>query len=193
MVGDPNGVEYINQFAVVSYIPEPLSGFLDRMRCELVPNCFLRAHVTILPPRPLEGPPEKAWMEVREAVSGLQPIDVELATVEIFPVSDVIYIALGSGREELKQLHDLLNKGRIAYKEPFKFHPHITLAQNLTPDQVDEFVMVARKRWAEYQGPRKFRVQTITFVQNTKWSGWDDLAETSLGWGVQHEPSLVGA
>src|SRR5581483_6997175 len=171
MVGDPNGVDYLNQFALVSYIPEPLSGFLDRLRCELVPNCFLRAHVTILPPRPLEAPPEKAWMEVREAVSDLHPIDVDLSSVEIFPVSDVIYIGLGSGREELKQLHDFLNKGRVAHKESFNFHPHVTLAQNLTPDQVDEFVVLARRRWEEFQGPRNFRVHTITFVQNTKRHG----------------------
>jgi 2'-5' RNA ligase len=86
------------------------------------------------------------------------------------------------------QLHDILNRGRVSFEEPFRFHPHVTLAQNLTSDQVDELSEVARRRWAEYTGSRGFRVETVTFVQNTRWSGWRDLAETTLGWGVVGEP-----
>src|SRR3954449_9213128 len=41
-------------FALVSYIPGRLAEFLDRLRCELSPGCRLRAHVTILPPRPVD-------------------------------------------------------------------------------------------------------------------------------------------
>jgi hypothetical protein len=185
MFSDPSGVEYLNTFALVSYIPEPLAGFLDRMRCELVPNCFLRAHVTMLPPRPIESAPEKAWTQLRDAAYRLSPIDVELSGVEIFPVSDVIYISIGKGHEELQHLHDSLNTGRLAYREPFPFHPHITLAQNLTPDQVDELSEVARRRWMEYTGPRGFRAGVVTFVQNTRWHGWIDLGETVLGRGVE--------
>jgi 2'-5' RNA ligase len=191
MFSDPSGVEYLNSFALVSYIPEPLAGFLDRMRCELVPNCFLRAHVTILPPRSIESAPEKAWTQLRSAAYELSPIDVELDAVEIFPVSDVIYIAIGKGHDELKQMHDKLNTGRLACREPFAFHPHITLAQNLTPDQVDELSEVARRRWKEYAGPRGFRVGVVTFVQNTRWHGWIDLGETVLGRGVETEPRLA--
>jgi 2'-5' RNA ligase len=190
MFVDPNGVEYLNTFALVSYIPEPLAGFLDQLRCELVPNCFLRAHVTILPPRSLEAPPEKAWTDLREAAYYLKPIDISLDGVEIFPVSDVIYIAI-HGREGLLKMHDTLNVGKLACKEPFPYHPHVTLAQNLKPDQVDELGEVARRRWREYKGNKVLRVETITFVQNTKWHGWVDLAETVLGRGVEREPELV--
>ena len=191
MFSDPSGVEYLNSFALVNYIPEPLAGFLDSLRTELVPDCFLRAHVTILPPRPILAPPEKAWIELREAALGLHPIDIELDRVEVFPVSDVIYIAIGRGGEQLKHMHDVFNAGPLIYKEPFPFHPHITLAQGLTPDQVDELSEVARRRWREYKGGRTVRVATITFVQNTKWHGWVDLAETVLGREVQTAPDLV--
>ena len=193
MCAVPDGVEYLNTFALVSYIPEPLAGFLDRLRSELVPNCFLRAHVTILPPRPLTSAPEKAWTELRAAAYYLEPLTIELDRIEIFPVSDVIYVALGAGRDDLKQMHDTLNKGRLLYDEPFLFHPHVTLAQNLKPDEVDELSEVARRRWASYAGPRGFRVHTVTFVQNTRWHGWVDLAEAALGRSVEHEPPLVVA
>jgi len=65
MYTDPAAWDRINSFALVSYIPEPLAGFLDRLRQELVPDCFLRAHVTILPPRPICSPPGEAWDLVR--------------------------------------------------------------------------------------------------------------------------------
>jgi len=181
MFSDPDGVEYLNSFALVSYIPEPLAQFLDQLRSELVPNCFLRAHLTILPPRPIESSREKALAELREATGELQPIGIELSSVEIFPHSDVIYIAIGAGHEELKRMHDKLNSGSLAYKEFYDFHPHVTLAQSLTPDQVDELSEVARRRWAEYKESRAFRIETVTFVQDTRRHGWIDLAEMALG------------
>ena len=49
------GAQRINLFALVVYIPDPLAGFLDDLRKELVANCLPRAHVTILPPRPLQA------------------------------------------------------------------------------------------------------------------------------------------
>ena len=78
-------------------------------------------------------------------------------------------------------MHGRLNTGSLAFTELYNFHPHITLAQNLTPDQVDELSEVARRRWAEYTDSRAFRVETVTFVQNTRWHGWIDLAEMALG------------
>lgn len=181
MFSGPDGVEYLNSFSLVSYIPESLAEFLDHLRSELVPNCFLRAHVTILPPRPITSPVEQACEQIREVAYGMDPIDVELTEVEIFPHTDVIYIAIGHASEDLRRMHAKLNAKHLAYDEPFEYHPHITLAQNLKTDQVDELSMVARQRWAEYKGPRSFRIDTVMFVQNTRWHGWIDLAEIALG------------
>src|ERR1051325_11266934 len=146
MFSGPDGVEYLNSFSLVSYIPEPLAQFLDRLRCELVPNCFLRAHVTILPPRPLTSTTEQACEQIRELAYSMDPIDIELTEVEIFPHTDVIYIAIGGGSDELRRMHAKLNTKHLSYNEPFEYHPHITLAQNLKTDQVDELSMVARQR-----------------------------------------------
>ena len=77
MYNDPAAWDRINSFALVSYIPEPLAGFLDRLRQELVPNCFLRAHVTILPPRPICSSPEAAWETVRTLAPPLLPLTLK--------------------------------------------------------------------------------------------------------------------
>lgn len=168
-------------YAVVSYIPDPLAGFLNRLRQELVPDCFLRAHITVLPPRCVKPPIEEAWAEFREAAGGFQPFTIELTHVEVFQVSDVIYVAAGTGRDQLEHMHQALNHGHMEYQEPFHYHPHVTLAQNLTSDQVDELSVVARQRWAEYTGDRTFRVEALTFVQNMGGNRWLDLAAVELG------------
>src|SRR5579872_1399003 len=100
MFKDPPARERINSFALVSYIPEPLATFLDRLRQELVPNCFLRAHVTILPPRPISSTPEAAWETIRTLAPRFSPFDIEMTEVEVFPISDVIYIGIGRGIED---------------------------------------------------------------------------------------------
>lgn len=189
MYNDPAAWDRINSFALVSYIPEPLAGFLDRLRQELVPNCFLRAHVTILPPRPISSTPEGAWETVRTLAPQFAPFDVEMTRVEVFPVSDVIYIGIGRGSEEMQRAHDALNVDGLKFAEFYPYHPHITLAQDLKGDEVDELARVARMRWAESTVPKTFRVEEVFFVQNTRRKEWLDLGESALG---HSESRLVG-
>jgi 2'-5' RNA ligase len=189
MYNDPAAWDRINSFALVSYVPDPLAGFLDRLRQELVPNCFLRAHVTILPPRPISSSPEAAWETVRTLAPLFAPFEVEMTQLEVFPVTDVIHVAIGRGREELETMHGALNVGGLKFAEPYPYHPHITLAQDLKSDEVDELVRVARTRWAEYPLPKNFHVDTVFFVQNTRRKEWLDLGESALG---HQESRLVG-
>ena len=189
MCSDPNGLDRINSYAIVSYIPEPLAGYLDRLRQELVPNCFLRAHVTILPPRPITSTPESAWNQVRLLARRFSPFKLDLTSVELFPVSDVIHIAVGAGFVQMEQMHDAMDAGGLKFKELHSYHPHVTLAQDLKPDEVDELVDVARQRWAEFAFERSFQVETITFVQSTRRKQWIDLGECKLG---RDDARLVG-
>lgn len=189
MYNDPAAWDRINSFALVSYIPEPLAGFLDRLRQELVPNCFLRAHVTILPPRPISSSPEAAWETIRTLAPRFAPFDVDMTEVEVFPVSDVIYIGIGRGREDMERMHAGLNVEGLQFAEPYPFHPHITLAQELKVDEVDELARVARVRWAESKLPKCFHVDEVFFVQNTRRKEWIDLGESALG---HAESRLVG-
>lgn len=189
MYNDPAAWDRINSFALVSYIPEPLASFLDRLRQELVPTCFLRAHVTILPPRPISSTPEAAWGTIRTLAPHFAPFDVDMTDVEVFPVSDVIYIGIGRGREEMERMHEGLNVDGLKFNEPYPYHPHITLAQELKGDEVDELARVARARWAESKVPRSFHVDEVFFVQNTRRKDWIDLGESALG---HVESRLVG-
>ncbi|MGH9664025.1 MAG: 2'-5' RNA ligase family protein, partial [Bryobacteraceae bacterium] len=148
----------INAFALVSYIPDPLGSFLDRLRVELSPGCLARVHVTVLPPRPLVHPPEETWLELQSALQEIPPFTLEPTEVQVFPVTSVIFLAIGEGFHKLKDLHHLLNRSKAGFAEPFPFHPHITLAQDLAPDQVAPAAQLAKARWEEFAHDRHITV-----------------------------------
>jgi 2'-5' RNA ligase len=175
-----NGYVRINQFALVSYIPNPLGRFLDLLRLRLAPECRPHAHVTILPPRPLLSPVECAESELRATTSHFHSFEVQLGNVEIFEKTDVIYIQVLRGEKEIREMHQQLNFGVAHFEEPHLFHPHITLAQNLPQERVQETLKLARQLWSEWNGMVSFPVEELSFVQNTLENIWLDLLHLKL-------------
>jgi 2'-5' RNA ligase len=170
----------VDEFALVSYISDPLGHFLDLMRLKLAPGCRPHAHVTILPPRPLCGSVESAEAQIRETASQFHSFQVSLGSVEIFESTDVVYIELDQGSRELSEMHEQLNHGAVEYAEPYRFHPHITLAQNISPESVQETLRQARQFWSEWKGSVTFPVEELSFVQNTTGKVWLDLMHLRL-------------
>ncbi|HUJ22844.1 MAG TPA: 2'-5' RNA ligase family protein [Bryobacteraceae bacterium] len=175
-----NGADKINLFALVIYIPDPLATFLDQLRTELVPVCMPHAHVTILPPRPLSTELGPVIEHARSVISGFAPFDIVAGEVEIFPETDVIFIGLREGERELRELYRALNQGPLAFRSPFEYHPHITLAQDLTHGRVKPLYEVARQKWAACPHSRRIRAERAEFVQATTKSTWVDLADFRL-------------
>jgi 2'-5' RNA ligase len=187
MGSEPNGASrssgrhLLNSYAMVIYIPAPLGRFLDDLRMELVPSYRPHAHISILPPRPLRGSEPEAREQMRQhAVDGM-PFDIELSDLAVFPVTDVVYLEIGEGQGELHRMHEALNIGALAYQEPFLYHPHVTLAQDFDHQDLGKLEALARRRWAEYAGPRRFRAERMSFVQNRTGNIWFDVDEYVLG------------
>jgi hypothetical protein len=188
MCFNPNGVlsripaeQRLNVYAVVIYIPDPLGHFLDDLRRKLVPGCTPHAHVSVLPPRPLAVDWQVASEQVRNCAANWAPFDVELGSVRIFPVTNVIYLELGKGAQDMFRIHEAMNSQALAFDEPFAYHPHITLAQEIAPGEVAAVNRKAEELWNAYTGPRSFRAERTVFVQNTLNNCWIDLAESSIG------------
>lgn len=173
--------ERLNVFALVIYLPEPLGRFLDDLRCELVPQDKPHAHVSVLPPRPLAVDYLIASEQVRALTETWSPFEIELINIEVFPVTNVIYLELGAGAAELRRLHAAMNSRVLEFHEPFPYHPHVTLAQELPASEVTAAHALARRRWQSYQGKRSFRAERAVFVQNTLQNCWVDLVEFGLG------------
>jgi 2'-5' RNA ligase len=174
-----NGFDSTDQFALVSYIPDPLGRFLDDLRVRLDPDCKPHAHVTILPPRPLCGPSEQAIRNLRRLSKQFEPYWIDLVEVAKFDVSDVVYLKIGKGRPQLRAMYESMNCGPCEYSERFRYSPHITLAQNIAHEKVQATWEMAIKAWAEWSGERKFRVEELSFVHNTG-EKWVDLEHITL-------------
>lgn len=188
MGSDSNGVmsgvpaeERLNVYALVIYIADPLGRFMDDLRRELAPACNPHAHVSVLPPRPLAVDWQVAGEQVRELTETQPPFGVGLAEVRIFPVTNVTYIEVRAGASELHHMHDAINRGALAFEEPFAYYPHITLAQQIEQDHVQAVHELAGRRWKEFTGPKAFRAERVAFVQNTMGNCWIDLAVFEFG------------
>jgi 2'-5' RNA ligase len=191
MHSEPDSARTPSLYALVIYLPEPLAGFLDDLRLELVPGCNPHAHISLLPPRPLPVAPEAAIEEARGIVAGFAPFDIELGGIEKFDVTDVIYISVERGTEQLRQMHQCLNRGALVLDEPFPYHPHVTLAQELEAGQVDTTLALASRRWSEFYGSRRFRAESAVFVRNSHGKLWVDLASGPLGAAPAAHPGLT--
>ena len=173
--------ERLNVFALVIYIPGALGEFLDDLRRELVPGCNPHAHVSLLPPRPLAVEWPVASHQVRSVMECWTPFEVELTNISIFPVTNVIYIEVGGGEQELRKMHLAMNAGSLEFQDPFPYHPHITVAQELAIQDVSAVNDLARRRWLEFRGERHFPANEAVFVQNSLNNHWIDLAKYPLG------------
>jgi hypothetical protein len=168
-------------FALVIYVPGPLGRFLDDLRRDLVPHYNPRAHVSVLPPRQLAVEWQIASGQLRALSEMWRPFDIELTRIAVFRATDVIYLELGDeAATELRRMHAAASR-RLAFNEPFEYHPHVTLAQEIAPERVTEMRERAERQWREYQGPRRFHAERAIFVQSAPGNCWVDLAEYPLG------------
>jgi 2'-5' RNA ligase len=109
-----------------------------------------------------------------------RPFDIELTRIAVFPVTNVIYIELGEGARELRQMHGAASRS-LAFDEPFTYHPHVTLAQEIVTERVTEMRARAEREWRDYRGTRRFHAERAIFVQSAPGNCWVDLAEYPLG------------
>lgn len=179
--GQPSPRVLTGHYALVSYIPGYLGAFLDKLRAELVPRCEAKAHVSVLPPRSLEAPEDQLVQELRRRTRRLQSFELTLGRVEMFSGTNVVYLSLEAGEPRIRELHAELRTGILDFAEPFQFHPHVTLAQEIPNGMATEVMELARKRWRECICHRAFSVDHLVFVRNHSPANWHTISEFKLG------------
>ena len=73
---------------------------MENLRRELHPDLpHLAAHLSILPPRPLQGSESSALQLLQRICGNEEPFEVTLGDVETFiPVTPTVYIRVDAGR-----------------------------------------------------------------------------------------------
>jgi 2'-5' RNA ligase len=174
IIPDPN-VHSAGFFALVCYVPEPLGPALDQLRKALPGIDFPEAHITLLPPRPLQGPLEEASAHALDVLRGFSAFDVELGSVHRFTETNTLYLDLAEGNDQIHQLHNDLATGQLHYLEEFEFHPHLTVGGPILPLTASEIQGRAEDVWRSLSVSRRFTINEVVAL-------WAEAAEGALQW-----------
>jgi 2'-5' RNA ligase len=168
-------------YAVVAYVRSPVGIFVEELRRELHPaHTHADAHLTVLPPRPLRGTEQQALEVLREVCQKVAAFEITMGEVESFvPITSTIFLRMARGAYRMRELHDLLNQGALAYEEPWPYMPHLTIAKTDTVEEAQKVEAIARQRWKANSGTRTVRIDTITFVKGNG-DRWLDLEAVPL-------------
>lgn len=170
------------QYALVTYIRSELGEFIEELRRELHPaHAHLPTHLTVLPPRPLHDGTEADAIEMLRARSAnVAPFQIDLDMVESFlPTTPTVFIRVSWAGYRIRELHDLLNRAPLNYREPLPYMPHVTVAKLDDNQRAAEVLRASRERWEGYRGSHRIDVEQLTFVRGCA-PIWTDLAEVSL-------------
>jgi 2'-5' RNA ligase len=171
------------RYALVTYVRNPVGEFVERMRQELHPDLpHLAAHLTILPPRRLGGSELAALETLEDVCAQVNPFEVILGEVETFvPATPTVFIDVADGARRLRELHDRLNTRVLTSGEEWPYMPHLTIVKMSTQGLAEQAYVIARDRWAQFEGSRQILVHQLTFVREEDENHWVDLAGVPLG------------
>ena len=171
------------RYALVAYVQNQVGEFVEKLRKELHPELpHLAAHVTLLPPRCLQGTESAAVETLEQYCKRVEPFEVSLGEVETFiPVTPTVFIRVAHAAYRMRELHDLLNINGLATNEEWPYMPHLTIVKMGAEDQAQHAYRVARTRWSEFEGNRCVEVRDLTFVREETAYHWVDLATVPLG------------
>jgi 2'-5' RNA ligase len=171
------------RYALVAYVRGSAGEFVEQLREQLHPDQpHLAAHLTILPPRCLQGDELAALELLEEICSHAEPFEITLGEVESFvPVTPTVFIRVAHSGYRMRELHDRLNKQVLEAHEQWPYMPHLTIAKLSTEGQAQEAYETARDRWQQFSGSRRILVKELTFVREREANLWVDLAGVPLG------------
>jgi 2'-5' RNA ligase len=171
------------RYALVAYVKSPVGEFVQNLRRELHPDLpHLAAHITLLPPRLLQGTESAALQQLARSCAQAEPFEVTLGDVQTFiPTTPTVYIRVAFGAARLQELHDQLNKQSLAFAEEWTYIPHLTIVKMATQASAEEALRIARDHWQRYAGSRRMLLDQVTFVREDAQNCWVDLAPVPLG------------
>lgn len=160
-------------------VPEPYGEWLRAQRRSFGDSGadHIPSHITLAPP--LEVQPEdldSIAENVRVEASRHEPFIVALGGTGTFrPVSEVVYVVLRQGVPELGEAARGLTRALKAAKSPFEFHPHVTVAHNVSTEELDR----AAADLADFAC--EFEVREFTLYVHDPERGWVPVQVFPLG------------
>jgi 2'-5' RNA ligase len=124
---------------VVIAIPEPMAGELEGWRASFGDPmaAVIPPHVTLVTTTPVQDW-EETTEHVRRVAADQSPFTLGLRGTGSFrPVSPVVFLNVAEGFDECVELHRKLQSGPLERDLEFSFHPHITVAHDVSQAGMD--------------------------------------------------------
>jgi 2'-5' RNA ligase len=174
-----NGVQDagVNRVGIVIGLPLDLSDELERWRASFGDPmaAVVPPHITLV-----TGTTSENWDTAKEharlvAATG-RPFRMRLRGTGTFrPVSPVVYLNVVEGWDECVRLHTLLQSGPLDHDPEFAYHPHLTVAHDVTEAGMDHAMTVLKDYEAE------FLVQKVGLFEHDSRGLWALREELHLG------------
>ncbi|GAB49225.1 2'-5' RNA ligase family protein [Mobilicoccus pelagius] len=167
------------EIGVLVPVPEPLSGRVRALRTAIGDprGGPIPPHVTVVPPTEIDAAALPAIVEHLSTVAALgRPFEVHLQGTRTFqPVTDVVYLAVVGGAEELDDVQDAVRRGPLAVDLRYPYHPHVTLAHDVPQAGLDR----ARSEMADVD--ERFTVGGFVLYAHPVEAPWEIVGTFALG------------
>jgi 2'-5' RNA ligase len=164
---------------VVITVPEPHATVLTNWRRQVGdPQAdLIFPHITLLPPTAVPAadyPMIEAHL--REVAAQRDPFAMHLFGTSTFrPISPVVFIQVARGLADCELLEKAIRSGPLERDLDFPYHPHVTVAQDVPDEALDE----------AYEGLAgfiaRFNVASFTLQERLPTGVWRLRAELDLG------------
>jgi 2'-5' RNA ligase len=172
----PAGTEVVG---VAIAIPEPHASVLGTWRRQVGDPAadLVYPHVTLLPPTPV---PAERMADVEShlaaAAAAHRPFVMHLAGTGTFrPTSPVVFIQVAMGVSDCELLERAIRQGPLERELDFPYHPHVTVAQDIDDEGLDE----AYEGLADFVA--RFPVQRFALFSRRAGGSWTWRTEFELG------------
>lgn len=162
---------------IVIGVPEPMASDLRRARASFGDPlaALIPAHITLVTTTETADWEESA-RHVREVAARHAPFDVTLRGTGTFrPVSPVVYLRLDEGFNECSALHKEMQSGPLERDLPFPYHPHVTVAHDVSDAGMD----AAMASLSDYRA--RFTVRKVGLYEHDEDGLWKLREEIPLG------------
>ncbi|MDO5034245.1 MAG: 2'-5' RNA ligase family protein [Actinomycetaceae bacterium] len=146
-------------------VPEPWMSELSDLRASVGDKHAEKtpAHITLMPPTAVKIADREKIMEELQAIAAHNlPFTISLKGTGTFrPVSPVVFINVEKGQKELISLAKEMRSGILAREQRFPYHPHVTIAQVDSDEQLDRAQAIGKDFEATWTAPG-FRLDSVS-------------------------------
>lgn len=144
------------------------------------------AHITLITTTPTQDW-EATRDHVREVARRQAPFNITISGTGSFrPVSPVVFVNVEDGFAECVELHEQLQTGPLQRSLPFPYHPHVTVAHDVSPESLDE-AEIALKHYRA-----TFPVVSMGLYEHDSNGIWQLREELEFGSDIDEEREAQG-